>query len=105
MRAGLLTEEITFLRPTKQLDEYGSEVGNTYTPVITTRARIKYNNGSKVNADEEIFYFYNLEIIIRSYHQIQNDYLIEYKGEKYYIISQDSTLKDQITITAGKYNE
>lgn len=105
MNAGLLTEQITFLVPTKTKDEYGAASVTTYTPTTTTRARVKYLSGNKGTDNQEISYNYTLEIQIRHYHQINEDYLIEYNGKKYFIISIDRTIKDQITITAETYNE
>lgn len=105
MRAGLFKEEIKFLAPTTTRDGYGAKVITEYAPVITTRARIKYNNGSKVTENNEVYLYYTLTITVRSYHTILDDYLIEYNGHRYYIISKDTTQPDQIAITAGVVNE
>ena len=105
MRAGLLTEEITVLQPQKTIDAYGSKSATQYVPLFTTKARVRYLKGQKETANQEVILYYTLEIIVRSYHMILDDYLIEYKGERYYIIAQDKTQKDQITLIVGKYNE
>lgn len=104
MRAGLLTETITFLTPTIIKNEFGASEA-TYTPTITTKARITYKSGSFVTENQEMIHDYVLEIIVRKYHQLSTNMLILYKNIKYRIISIDTTIRDQQKIICDLYNE
>lgn len=105
MRAGLLTEEVTFLQPIKTTDDYGSLAITSYTPLFTTKANVKFMNGQREVQNQEIVWDVALQVKVRSYHQIDNDYLVEYDNVKYYIVSIDRTQKDVTTLILHKYDD
>lgn len=90
MRAGLLTEIITFLRLVKQKTETGSEY-NTYVPEHPCRARVTYSGGDRVNENGDIFYTHHVHFEIRQGLEFDELYRIEWQGRQYRIecIEQD----------------
>lgn len=104
MQAGILNEIISFLSPITVKDGYGS-TNVEYNKVITTRADVKYNNGGRNVVNHEIFNNYGYQFIVRSYHNINEKMIIEWKSNRYRILSIDATEKSKITINTELINE
>lgn len=104
MIAGTLKEIVSFLAPTTIKDGFGS-TNITYSKVCTTRASVRYSSGSREVSNNEILNSYNYIFTVRSYHNINEKMLIEWKGKQYRILSIDNTETSKLTITTELVNE
>lgn len=104
MIAGTLNEIISFLAPTTVKDGYGS-TNIEYVKVITTRADVKYNSGAREVVNNEILNSYGFQFTVRSYHDVNEKMLIEWKSKRYRILSIDDTEKSKLTINTELVNE
>lgn len=86
MIAGKLQDIITIQKPTIVQNEYGanSTVWNDY---LTTKAQVTYNNGNRVNENDEIVFVYEIIFTVRIYHQIDEQMQIIWNNKKYRILS------------------
>lgn len=105
MQAGILTEVITIQQPTVNQNGYGANnVG--WSDYITTRASVNYNNGNRVNDNNEITFAYLVSFTIRVFHQINERMRIIWKGNKYRILSIElDKHKQKQTIRTELINE
>ncbi|CDE61295.1 putative phage head-tail adaptor [Parabacteroides sp. CAG:409] len=103
MRAGVLTEPITFIKAEINKNDYGQEetVWNDY---IKTRSQVKYKSGNRVTENNEIINTYTVEFIVRRYHKIDEFMRILWKNRKYRILAINED-KQSITITGELINE
>lgn len=105
MRAGLLTEPITIKEPIIIKDEFGGNAID-WKDVISTRAKVTYNSGSRQNQNNEIVNTYTVTFTIRLYHRIDEPMRILWNGNKYRILSINRELyKQSITIITELINE
>ena len=103
MRAGVLTEPITFIKAEISKNDYGQEetVWNDY---IKTRSQVKYKSGNRATENNEIINTYTVEFIVRRYHKIDELMRILWKNRKYRILAINED-KQSITITGELINE
>lgn len=86
MRAGLLTEPITFKKAVITKNQYGQE--ETYWDNhIVTRGNVKFNSGNRVTENNEIVNTYTVTFTVRSYHKLDEFMRILWKGKLYRILS------------------
>ena len=105
MQAGILTEVITIQQPVVNQNGYGAN-NVEWNNYITTKASINYNNGNRVNDNNEITFAYQVSFIIRVYHQINERMRIIWQGQKYRILSiEKDKQKQKITIRTELINE
>ena len=103
MRAGLLTEPITFLKADIVKNQYGQE--ETYWDNhIITRGYVKFNSGNRVTENNEIINTYIVKFIVRRYHNIDEFMRIRWKNKLYRILCIE-TEKQSITITGELIND
>ena len=82
MRAGLLTESIQVKRPVVTTNALGEQV-MTYSDLYSTRARLVRHNRNRDNVDGNTTMTNNIVLQVRSYHDIQQNDIIIYKGATY----------------------
>lgn len=105
MRAGLLTEEISFTEAIITKNAYGASE-TEWNTVFTTRAKVIYQSGSRAVENNEIVNIYLLSFIIRIYHQINEKMIIIYNSNKYRILSiEKNKITQSLTINAELINE
>ena len=103
MRAGLLTDPVTFRKATITKIQYGQE--ETYWENhIITRGNIKFNSGNRVTENNEIINTYTVTFTVRSYHKIDEFMRILWKGKTYRILSIEED-KTKLTIIGELINE
>lgn len=106
MQAGLLNKIITLTPIISEVDSYGKESRTKdIEHSISTRARVIFKGENRVLENNEIFYSNTLEFCIRSYHNINEDYIVTFKNRDYRILSIDNTKEDRITIIAELIND
>lgn len=103
MRAGVLTEPITFIRAEINKNEYGQEE-TIWSNYINTRSQVKYKSGNRITENNEIINTYTVEFIVRRYHKIDEFMRILWKNRKYRILAINED-KQSITITGELINE
>ena len=105
MRAGLLREVITVLKPSITVNEVGEQT-TTFVPHITTKARLQHLGSTRDIENTEIL-FQSLSIFtIRDYHKILDTYRIEFRNKIYRILKiQEEPEYRQIVIQAELVNE
>lgn len=94
MRAGLLKEHITFLKPEIVKTETGSEF-NTYVPVHKCRARQTYSGGDRTNENGDIFYTHHVNFEIRQGLVFDELHRIEWDRRQYRILSIEKDKHNQ----------
>ncbi|MCQ2978733.1 MAG: head-tail adaptor protein [Clostridia bacterium] len=104
MRAGLLNKIIKFKKPIIQKNEFGEEI-ETFEDFITTRARVVFKGENRELSNNELFYSSTLEFTIRSYHQVNENMIIECNFKDYRILSIDDTIQSQKTIIGELIND
>lgn len=104
MRAGLLTEKITILNPVEVKDQFGA-IAIQYKIIDQTRAKVVFNKESRETQNHEIFNPKQITFQIRSNHEINEKMLVEWRNQRYRIISVDQTIKQQITIITELIND
>lgn len=105
MRAGLLTERITFLCPEITKTETGSEK-NDYKEVHKCRARVTYSGGDRVNENGDMFFSHHVIFEIRQGYDFTELYRIRWDGFDYRILSIEKNRPNQsITITTELIND
>ena len=86
MQAGLLKYVIDIQTVIIDKDEYGAET-EQWQNVITTKADVRYLNGSKTLQNGEIINLNQLQFIVRHYLNINEQMRIIYEEKKYRILS------------------
>lgn len=105
MEAGKLKDRIKILQRNIITNEY-NEQGIEYVTYRDTRAQVIYKQGNKVIENDEIVQVYNPTFVIRNYIQLNETLLIEFKNNKYRILSIiEDTQKQNKTIYTEKVNE
>lgn len=88
MRAGLLTEIISFYSPYTGETKYGRASKQDYIPTIKeTRARVLNQRGTRQNENNEMVYSYTVTFIVRGYHKIDEYMRIFWRGKFYRILN------------------
>lgn len=96
MLAGKLKEMITIEELQIVKNEYGEEQTDKYIPKINTRAEIKYNNGNRITDNNEIFFAYDINFIIRIYHNITELDRVIYDNKPYRILAIEKNKQYQL---------
>lgn len=105
MRSGLLKDIIIIERAEIVKNAYGEDV-EQWHEVQTTRADIRQTNSSRTTTNDEIFYDFTKEMIVRYYVNVQQYDRIKYDGNTYRIISIDKDRNLQlIRLTTQLINE
>lgn len=86
MIAGRLNEVIKIYKPVQTINEYG-EREETFEYAYTTRAKVEYNNGSRMNENNEMVFNYNKAFNVRSYVPLVETYQIEWQDKRYRILT------------------
>lgn len=104
MRAGLLTEPITFKKSVITKNQYGQE--ETYWDNhIITRGNVRFNSGNRVTENNEIINTYTVTFTVRNYHKIDEFMRILWKDKLYRILSiEEDRQKQSITIIGELIN-
>lgn len=97
MRAGLLNEHITFLKPEIKKTETGSE-SNTYVSDHNCRARVTYSGGERVNENGDIFYTHIINFEIRQGYAFTELYRIRWDDREYRILYIEKSRVNQSII-------
>ena len=105
MRAGILTEPITIQELVTVKDDFGANT-TEYRDVISTRAQVVFNTGTRETQNNEIVNTYQRTFNIRLYHKVDERMIILWHGERYRILSiQKELYKQQTSIITEKINE
>lgn len=97
MRAGILTEPITFKKASIVKNQYGQE--ETYWDnYIITRGNVKFNSGNRVTENNEIVNAYTVIFTVRNYHKIDEFMRILWKCKLYRILSIENNREKQSLI-------
>lgn len=84
MKAAVLTEQITIQKPITIKSDTGSE-SIDYEDVITCRARVVFNSGTRLNENGDMFFTNNITFHIRRFYQFNELYRIRWNGHNYRI--------------------
>ena len=101
MRAGLLTEHVTFQSPVVVETEFSGKK-TEYRNFCTTRAAVRHLRGNKGVETGEIFTSFTVEFTVRYYHQVRPDMRILHDGQKYRILDINPLKKQQRKIITGE---
>lgn len=105
MEAGKLKYGIKILQRNVITNEY-NEQGVEYVTYRNTKAQVIYKQGNKVIENDEIIQTYNPTFVIRYYIHINETMLIEFKNDRYRILSIiEDIQKQNKTIYTEKINE
>ena len=96
MRAGLLSEHITFYRLEKVKTETGSE-DNTYVLDHKCRAKVSYSGGDRVEENGDIFFSHHIIFEIRSGLKFDELYRIKWNDGMYRILCKEQDKHNQST--------
>ena len=104
MRAGILTEPITFKKASIVKNQYGQE--ETYWDnYIITRGNVKFNSGNRITENNEIVNTCVVTFTVRNYHKIDEFMRILWKCKLYRILSiENNREKQSLTINAELIN-
>lgn len=86
MRAGVLSEVISFEQPVTITDVFGANQ-LSWELVTNTRAKVSYSSGNRATENNEIVFAYEVIFTVRIYHQIDERMRIIWKNKKYRILS------------------
>lgn len=89
MKAGILRNKIEIYNPVVTTTDFGN-TKTEYTLFTTTRANVRYNSGSRVVENDEIFYPHSKTFIIRHYVAVTEPMRIKFEDKFYRIISINS---------------
>lgn len=101
MIAGTLNEIISVYKPFVGDGKYGP-AQTEYVPYIKdTRARVQWNNGSRLNSNDEVVYDYSVTFSVRYYHKIDEFMRIKWRNKFYRIMSiiPSRAMNEQTIIT------
>lgn len=105
MWAGKLNEVVKFYKPTITTNEFGEQV-QSYELAIETKAEVVHNSGGRTVENGEVFFDYTKTFRVRKYHNIAENYLIEWQGKRYRILSiEEDRYYNNKTIEAELKNE
>lgn len=86
MIAGRLNEVVKIYKPMETINEYGERVFE-FVYAYTTRAKVEYNTGNRLNENNELVFSYNKTFNVRSYVPLLETYQIEWQGKRYRILT------------------
>ena len=105
LRAGLLRETMTILRPVVTRNDYGEEV-TTWEQVATTRCRVDFRSGTRVVETNEVFGPTTVMFVCRRFYALDVYMRIQWHGRLYAIESvNEEGQKQSVTIIAQLINE
>ena len=105
MYAGRLRETIVITEPVVAKDEFGAN-NRAWKELLRTRANVKIKNGQRAVENNEVINTYVVEFSIRLYHNINENMVIRWNGNRYRILAIDKNLYKQcLIIQAEKINE
>ena len=105
MNAGRLSEIIKIQSFEIDKNEYGAN-GVIWNTKITTRANVQFQNGNRINENNEVVYTNLISFTIRIYHNVDEKDRIEWNGKSYKIISiEPNKAKQFLTIKTELINE
>ena len=88
MKAGLLKEKISILKPSVTTSYTGAQK-ITYEEFYSTRAHVMNNSGAREEASGEVFYSNSKTFIVRSYVPVNEHMIIEYNSHRWRILAID----------------
>ena len=104
MQAGILDTEITILKLSTTVSEYGDQT-ETYTDGATTRAHIEQIGGGRTDANNEVDYIYRKRIQVRRYVDVGDYDRIRLNGKVYRILDiADDRIINKKTLTIELVN-
>lgn len=105
LRAGLLRESVTILRPVATRNDYGEEV-TTWEQVATTRCRVDFRSGTRAVETNEVFGPTTVVFTIRRFYSLDVYMRLQWHGKLYNIQSvNEESQKQCITILAELIND
>jgi len=105
MNAGRLNEIIKIQSFEVDKNEYGAN-GVIWKDKITTRANVQFQNGNRINENNEVVFTNLISFTIRIYHNVNEKDRIEWNGKSYKIISIEPNKQKQfLTIKTELINE
>lgn len=87
MQAGRLNEKIVIQRQEWDVSEYGSQKVEKWYDWKTTRASVDYQDGARINDNQELFFGCQVIFEIRDYHDIKNLDRILWRDNLYRILN------------------
>jgi len=105
LRAGLLRESVTILRPVVTRNDYGEEV-TTWEQVTTTRCRVDFRSGTRAVQTDEVFGATTVVFTLRRFYTLDVYMRLQWHGRLYSIQSvNEDNAKQYITIVADMIND
>ena len=105
MIAGRLNEVVTIYTPVETVNEYGERT-TEYVETYTTRARVEYSNGNRVNENDEIVFSYAKRFFVRSYVPVTETCQLEWQEKRYRILTLEHRREyNDIVINTELINE
>lgn len=101
MRAGLLRDTITILKPVKSDTAYGKGKVQ-YEQMYNTRAQVTHVGGNKAVENAEVITSYTVKFTIRMYHAITSDMVIQHLDKRYRILDINPLLSQQQKVIIGE---
>ena len=86
MRAGLLKEKISILKPQVTVNDYGEEITDWVIDKVTL-ARLVDNGGSMTLVNGDVFLTHNKTFQVRDYNKIDEFNRIIWNGQTYRIVN------------------
>ena len=96
MRAGLLKEKISILKPSCTVNKFGEEITD-WIVVKVTLARLVHNGGSRTVVNGDVFLTHNKTFQVRQYVDIDEFDRILWDGKTYRIVNIEP-IKEQMMI-------
>lgn len=87
IRSGLLNNVISIEKPIKGDKAFGGTYIDYEQYIPKTRARVIYQNGNRIDDNNEIFNAYNISFIIRYYHDVTEEMIVIWDDSRYRILS------------------
>lgn len=102
MRAGLLRNNIIFLKKNDIKDEYGA-INEGFTEFYKCKAQVISKSGNKSEVDNQIFNNQSFDFVIRYKKELTEDLIIEFKSRQYQIeVINDGLYNDNTLIITAK---
>lgn len=100
-----MNEVVTVYTPVETVNEYGERT-TEYVETYTTRAKVEYNNGNRVNENDEIVFSYTKRFLVRSYVPVTETCQIEWQEKRYRILTLEHRREyNDIVINTELINE
>lgn len=105
MIAGRLNEVVNIYNPTEVVNEYG-ERKTDYILAYTTRARVEYSAGNRINENDEIVFNYTKTFCVYPYVPVTETSQIEWQKKRYRILTIEVRREyNEMIINAELINE